>query len=379
MAKTNFTKILLQLASHPTAPYREEAMAHAVDRLLNAIPGVVVDRDGYGNIIARLTKGIPTKSPWTFVAHMDHPGFIVDGPPDKAGRIPVLFEGYVEDEYFVGGKVRLFRKAKVAANREVAGVIDKMGKRGPSPRRNRRGWVKTAKDAADCEIGMWDLPSIRFEDDLIYGRNLDDLAGVAVILETLRRVSESDRDADVIGLFTRAEETGFRGALILLEDPKRSKFLPAGARIVSVEMSSARPHIKTGDGAVLRVGDRTTIFDPQLCLELETASAAIAKDKGRRPLRRALMDGGTCEATAFNLYGFQAAGVCLPLGNYHNMDVTKKRIAEEIISRADAEDLVAVTTELCFARKSTLDPLKKLREDLHDFAHDARKREREGR
>ena len=378
MPKLNFTKILIELASHPTVPYREEAMARAVEHLLNQIPGVIVDRDGFGNLIARLTRGLKTKNPWTFVAHMDHPGFIVNGAPDKAGRIPVLFEGFVEDEYFEGAKVRLFRESKVAANREVIGVVEKMGKRGPAPRRNRRGLIRPLKDATDCVIAMWDLPAIRFEDDLIYGRNIDDLGGVAVILETLRRVSESDRDADVIAVFTRAEETGFRGALVLLEDPKRAKYIPDGARIVSVETSSARPHIKTGEGAVLRVGDRTTIFDPQLCLELETASNTISKEKGRRPLRRALMDGGTCEATAFNMYGFRAVGVCLPLGNYHNMDTTKKRIAEEIISRADAEDLVAVTTELCFARKPTADPLKKLREDLHGYAQDARKRMREG-
>ncbi len=88
--------------------------------------------------------------------------------------------------------------------------------------------------------------------------------------------------------------------------------------------------------------------------------------------------GGTCEATVYDVYGFMTGSICVALGNYHNMDTTKKRIAEEIISRADAEDLVAVTTELCFARKPTADPLKKLREDLHGYAQDARKRMREG-
>jgi hypothetical protein len=31
------------------------------------------------------------------------------------------------------------------------------------------------------------------------------------------------------------------------------------------------------------------------------------------------MAGGSCEATAFGAYGFRAAGLCLPLDNYHNM------------------------------------------------------------
>ena len=31
------------------------------------------------------------------------------------------------------------------------------------------------------------------------------------------------------------------------------------------------------------------------------------------------MAGGSCEATAFGVYGYRAAGLCLPLANYHNM------------------------------------------------------------
>jgi endoglucanase len=31
------------------------------------------------------------------------------------------------------------------------------------------------------------------------------------------------------------------------------------------------------------------------------------------------MVGGACEATAFGVYGYIATGLCLPLGNYHNM------------------------------------------------------------
>jgi endoglucanase len=34
--------------------------------------------------------------------------------------------------------------------------------------------------------------------------------------------------------------------------------------------------------------------------------------------QRKLMDGGGCEATAFGVYGYQATGLCLALGNWHN-------------------------------------------------------------
>ena len=36
------------------------------------------------------------------------------------------------------------------------------------------------------------------------------------------------------------------------------------------------------------------------------------------PAQRKLMDGGTCEATAFMAMGVEATGVCVPLAGYHN-------------------------------------------------------------
>ena len=43
------------------------------------------------------------------------------------------------------------------------------------------------------------------------------------------------------------------------------------------------------------------------------------------------MPGGTCEATVYDAYGYTAAAVCIPLGNYHNMDRGKKKIGPEYI------------------------------------------------
>ena len=52
------------------------------------------------------------------------------------------------------------------------------------------------------------------------------------------------------------------------------------------------------------------------------------------------MDGGTCEATAFYELGYEAAGICLGLGNYHNRDEARKRIASEYVSLNDWINLV---------------------------------------
>jgi endoglucanase len=62
------------------------------------------------------------------------------------------------------------------------------------------------------------------------------------------------------------------------------------------------------------------------------------------------MAGGSCEATAFGAYGYEATCLCLPLGNYHNMgDLDRVQLghvparpAPEIISLSDFDGLVSL-------------------------------------
>jgi endoglucanase len=52
------------------------------------------------------------------------------------------------------------------------------------------------------------------------------------------------------------------------------------------------------------------------------------------------MDGGTCEASAFLGYGYRTSGLCIALGNYHNMDRRRRRIAPEFVDLHDWQGLV---------------------------------------
>ena len=51
--------------------------------------------------------------------------------------------------------------------------------------------------------------------------------------------------------------------------------------------------------------------------------------------QRKLMDGGTCEGTAFNIEGYKTTGIAFPLKNYHNASNgiydKKSKIIEESI------------------------------------------------
>ena len=97
-----------------------------------------------------------------------------------------------------------------------------------------------------------------------------------------------------------------------------------------------------GDGVIIRVGDRTSIFDSTPTAQL----VQLARER-EIPHQRALMSGGTCEATAYQLYGYRTAGLCVALGNYHNCG-PDEQIAPEFVSIDD----VAGLTRLCVVAAS---------------------------
>jgi endoglucanase len=66
------------------------------------------------------------------------------------------------------------------------------------------------------------------------------------------------------------------------------------------------------------------------------------------PTQRCLMSGGTCEATAYQLYGYRSAALCVALGNYHNCG-PDEQIAPEFVSIDD----VAGLTRLCVVAASS--------------------------
>ncbi len=273
------------LLAQPTAPFHEDAVRAEILRQLAQCPHVSVEQDAFGNVIAHYRRGQEVAG-HAFAAHMDHPGFV--------------------GEEFLGGVPEEYRAAK-------------------PPVRDFGAYA------------MWDLPACEVRDGRIYSRACDDLIGCAAIVTMFQELEAAAAEGAVYGLFTRAEEVGFIGAIQLA----RSGRVPREATIVSLETSSekAAGAGKMGEGVIVRVGDRTSIFDPN-----ETATLwQIAQDE-KIPAQRCLMSGGTCEATAYQLYGYRCAALCVALGNYHNCGSDTK-IEPEFVAIADVEAL----TQLCVA------------------------------
>ena len=200
---------------------------------------------------------------------------------------------------------------------------------------------------------MWDLPAFEVRAERIYSRACDDLIGCACIVAMLRELEQSGAECSAYGIFTRAEEVGFVGAIQLA----KSGALPKSTTTISLETSSVKGGpVALGAGVIVRVGDRTSVFDSAATAEIQDAAT-----RAKIPHQRALMQGGTCEATAYALYGYRTAALCVALGNYHNCG-PRNRIAQEYVNVADAVGMAQLCVEIAKAKPA--DPHADLRARL---------------
>jgi len=320
MHHQTFVSLFRDILSTPTAPFHEYHVAKKIRERLAEFKHVTLDEDAYGNLIARYRRG-NKKSRLAFAAHMDHPGW-------------VKFRGKNE---FLGG---------VPKDRLDTHPVEWFG-----------------------DFGMWKLKPFELKNGIVHSRVCDDLVGCAAILAMFAELEADEAEATVYGIFTRAEEVGFNGAVELA----KAWPLPNGVSFVSLETSAARGGTEQGAGPVIRVGDRMSVFDDAITAELIDAAT-----DAKIPHQRALLDGGACEATAMNLYGIPAAGISVILGNYHNCP-PKKGIAEENIAIDDAKNLVKLitaTTVQMASRKASESSKAQMKKRLEKRVRDHRKYDR---
>src|SRR4029079_13986806 len=120
----------------------------------------------------------------------------------------------------------------------------------------------------------------------IYSRAIDDLGGLAAKFQMLDDLRRKPPAAPVAGLLTRAEEEGFVGAIAASLKPK---LLRKTDRIIAIETSAMQPYAQQGAGTIIRVGDRTSIFNSQLTYFLTQQAEALAKRDKSFKYQRALM------------------------------------------------------------------------------------------
>ncbi|MGK5084379.1 hypothetical protein WDW37_13875 [Bdellovibrionota bacterium FG-1] len=318
-------QLLLSILSTPSAPFREGRVISEIRAALDQAK-VPYFSDPIGNLVLgvrsqkeylALIRKKDSEPIRVFIAHMDHPGF--HGAHWKSPtQLEIKWHGGSPTQHLEQAKVWLadaggyIGHAKIlSAQLTTTGRAIESGVLEVSPQLQTH-----YPDPTQIYGGFGFRDPVWKEGELLYTKAADDLVGsfaiVAMAIELFSKRGPK-KAPPFIGLLTRAEEVGFIGAighfgLGWLKQAKRKVLC------ISLETSRTLPGAEIGKGPVVRLGDRTSVFDAAALHVLSGLACKILPEKHQRRI----MDGGSCEATAATAYGFSCVGISVPLGNYHN-------------------------------------------------------------
>jgi putative aminopeptidase FrvX len=337
VASDEVLAVLGRIGSAPTAPYHEWAVLDAIRGELDRM-AIPAETDRYGQVHARVSRGT-AKRALIFAAHTDHPAFEVTEASGTTGRARVLG----------GFRQRVFpARVPVTVHDDAGGPPFHAVLTAPQtdidPLHNSTTVCAITAEGplAVGQFAMLDLPPVAVNGDEIAMRAADDLAGCALIVCALEALRSEPDPFDVHAVFTRAEETGLYGARVVAEDGLVSR----DAFVVSVEASRAMPSAEAGAGVVVRAGDYHNTFSNDAERYLRVARERLAE--ARVPTQRALLTGGTCEASSFVRLGWIATGMALPNVNYHNA-APDGGFAPEIVRLSDLSSGIELAVEAALA------------------------------
>ncbi|MBI4371921.1 MAG: M20/M25/M40 family metallo-hydrolase [Elusimicrobia bacterium] len=332
--KPGVLPLFRHLTSVPTAPFFEKAVAARARRWIALHLGRRVKvRKVRGGLIVSY-RGAGAGPFLCLAAHLDHPAFkILSAGSD--GAVAEL-QGRLPPHLLAGAAVEAFL-AEPRGNVPLArGVLGPRPKKDDEPWTIR--WTQGPPRGAKPAFAVLALTPCAVQGGWLSSRSIDDLLGCAVSLEAARRLAAARAKTNVTVLLNRAEEVGFIGALDMI----RSGVLSPEDSYLSIESSRELPGSRPGRGPTLRLGDRAAAFDPNLISLLDDAAARLKRHGAK--IQRLRLTGGTCEATAYLAFGYEAAGVAVPLVNYHN-GWGAKAVAPEKVRLSDAEGAVRLLVE----------------------------------
>ncbi len=297
-----------QLIQKLTEVYGPSGHEDAVRDLVRAeIQGLAdsVTVDPLGNLIAiRKGKGRGGRKV-ALAAHLDEIGLIVSHI-DARGFVRITNVGGVRPLYAAGGRVRFTNGA--------------IGAIGVEARRERPDHIPTLNDlyvdfgvarAADVPVRVGDVGAFmggfsELPGGRVMSKSLDDRAGVAVLIEALRRLKTSPHE--VAFMFTVQEELGLRGA-----GPAAFTFEPEIVLAVDVTATGDTPNgarmaVALGAGAAIKAKDTGLLVDPRL-RDLLVKRATEA----RLPYQLEVLEGGRTDAAEMQLARGGAVAGCISI------------------------------------------------------------------
>ena len=295
-------RILQEVCSTPTAPFaeqyvvrvRREVRSRSRSSCYLAIPPAICS-----SMLRSKNKG----PRWVFAAHMDHPGFVARRMID-AETLEADFRGWVRSITFKGEQVRFFGERRDRRNGQRSdGPGFTLGEDRKVPRTVR---LRVRKPVAPGSPGMLDQGEGR-----VKGRQVL-LAACATtspappprctMLDQL--VDKARRRRPSAVLLTRAEEEGFIGAIAAVARAETAAQNPTASSPSKPPRSSPTPRRARAPSSASAT--RPASSTPPSPTSSPSKPKQLAKKDKTFKYQRALMPGGTCEATVYDVYGFTA-------------------------------------------------------------------------
>jgi endoglucanase len=286
--------------------------------------------DSLGSIIARKGSAARNGTRVMVAAHMDEIGLIATHI-DENGFVRFSTVGVPFARYLLGGRVRFVNG--------VQGVIgsENLDKYNEIPPADKMFIDVGAFGKKDCPVKVGDVaaferPFIELGARLV-AKSFDDRAGVAVAIETLRRLKRGPNEVHFV--FTAQEEVGVRGATVSAFGVDPEIGIAVDVTPTGDTPNSIRRDIALGKGPAIKVKDNLMLSDPKVVAWMErTAKAA------KIPTQREVLTAGSTDARAIQITraGVHAGGLALPCRYVHS--------PSEMIDYGDVENAVKLLTAM---------------------------------
>ncbi len=331
-------KQLIQKLTETSSPSGYE---DAIRKVILTEIGPLADEirvDVLGNIIARkgqkAANGLSTSSGQgkrvMVAAHMDEIGLIATHI-DENGFVRFTTVGIPFARYLLGGRVRFVNG--------VQGVIgwERPDKINEIPPADKLFIDVGATSKKDCPVKMGDVAAFErpFVDlgRRLVAKSLDNRAGVAVAIETLRRLGR--RPNEVYFVFTAQEEVGVRGATVSAYGIDPELGIAIDVTPTGDTPNPIRREIALGKGPAIKVKDNLMLADPKVVAWMERAAK-----KAKIPTQREVLTGGSTDARAIQVTraGVPTGGLVIPCRYVHS--------PSEMMDYEDIENAVELLTAL---------------------------------
>ena len=288
--------------------------------------------DPLGSVIAHKKPAKGSKNPKKIMlaAHMDEIGVIVSHV-DSRGFVRFGNIGAPFGRYALGSRVRFLSG--------VSGVVgyDRLEKFDEPLPLNKLYIDVGASSKKDCPVKVGDVAAFERSfiemGDRLVAKSLDDRAGVAVLIETLRKLRSTPNDLYFV--FTTQEEVGTRGAGPAAYGVDPDIGIAVDVTPTGDTPSSMKMVMELGKGPCVKIRDVGMLADPQVVQwMIKTA------EKSRIPFQREVLLVGSTDAREIQITraGVMAGGLSIPVRYVHS--------SSEMVDFSDLQNAVKLLNAL---------------------------------